>query len=446
MERIILFPGHLRTSRTLSRKHSRRAPLEEPRRIEDVDVREAVTVVLGGGRGNRLFPLTQHRCKPAVPVGGTYRLVDISISNSLNSGIDRVFVLTQFNSASLNSHIANTYRSDSFARGYVEILAAEQTETSSDWYQGTADAVRKQLQRIGATGAKEVVVLSGDHLYRMDLRGFIARHRAARADVTVGVTTVARARAAQFGVLRTDEDDRVVEFAEKPTDPATIDRFVLRGETCLASMGIYVFKLEVLARMLEDPALIDFGQHVIPRAIGERPVAAHRFEGYWEDLGTIATYHRASLSIAAARDGFDLFFSPESPIYSRPRFLPATRIEDARLTSSLVPDGCIIEEGASVSHSVLGPRTLVGRNARIEESVIFGASRYESDRGPEPRIGIGRDCVVKRAIIDDDVRIGDGAILENRAGVKELAGPHIFVRDGIIVIPRGATIPPGLVF
>ena len=247
MERVILLPGRARTSRTLSRKLARRVPAIEPRvrPIESVDVRDAITVVLGGGRGNRLFPLTQERCKPAVPVGGDLPPHRHSISNSLNSGIDRVFVLTQFNSASLHSHISNTYRFDTFGKGYVEILAAEQTEASSDWYQGTADAVRKQLHRIRATGAKEVVILSGDHLYRMDLRAFLARHRESRADVTVGVTPVPRAAASQFGLLRADDDDMIVEFAEKPKDPAAIDRFRYQGgDECLGSMGIYIFKTE----------------------------------------------------------------------------------------------------------------------------------------------------------------------------------------------------------
>lgn len=447
MERVILLPGRARTSRTLSRKHARRAPATEPRafRAEGVDVRDAITVILGGGRGNRLFPLTQERCKPAVPVGGTYRLVDISISNSLNSGIDRVFVLTQFNSQSLNSHIAHTYRMDSFGRGYVEILAAEQTEASSDWYQGTADAVRKQLHRIRATGAKEVVILSGDHLYRMDLRAFLVRHRESRADVTVGVTPVAREDASQFGLLRVDEDDMICEFAEKPKDPAAIERFAHRGGAhCLGSMGIYIFKIDVLAQVLEDPATLDFGMHVLPRAIRERPVAAHRFEGYWEDLGTISSYHRANIALATGRDGFD-FFSSDTPIYARPRLLPASRIDGACLRATLLPDGCIIEEGAEVRSSVLGPRTVIGRCSRLEDCVIFGATRYES-AAVRPRIGIGERCVIKNAIVDEDVRIGDGVILENRAGLREHDGPFMYVREGVIIVPRGASIPAGFTF
>jgi len=447
MERVILLPGRARTSRTLSRKHARRAPTPEPRawRADGVDVRDAITVVLGGGRGNRLFPLTQERCKPAVPVGGTYRLVDISISNSLNSGIDRVFVLTQFNSASLNSHIAHTYRFDSFGRGYVEILAAEQTESSSDWYQGTADAVRKQLHRLRATGAKEVVILSGDHLYRMDLRAFLARHREARADVTVGVTPVPRAQASQFGLLRADEDDMIVEFAEKPKDPAAIERFTYRGgERCLGSMGIYIFRIDVLAQVLEDPAVLDFGLHVLPRAIRERPVAAHRFDGYWEDLGTIASYHRASVGLATARDGFD-FFGGETPIYARPRLLPASRIDGAMLRGALVPDGCVIESGTEVTSSVLGPRTMIGRDSVLDECVISGATRFETATAA-PRLGAGSGCIIRRAIIDEDVRIGDGVVLENRDGVREHDGAQLYVREGIIVVPRGAVVPPGFVF
>jgi glucose-1-phosphate adenylyltransferase len=447
MERVILLPGRARTSRTLSRKPARRMPTPEPRawRPEGVDVRDAITVVLGGGRGNRLFPLTQERCKPAVPVGGTYRLVDISISNSINSGIDRVFVLTQFNSASLNSHIAHTYRLDSFGRGYVEILAAEQTEASSDWYQGTADAVRKQLHRIRATGAKEVVILSGDHLYRMDLRAFLARHRESRADITVGVTPVARADASQFGLLRVDEDDMIAEFAEKPKDPAAIERFTDRGgEHCLGSMGIYVFKIDVLSQVLEDPAALDFGMHVLPRAIRERPIAAHRFDGYWEDLGTISSYHKANVALAAGGDGFD-FFSGETPIYARPRLLPASRIDGACLRGTLVPDGCIIEEGAELRSSVLGPRTVIGRGSRLEQCVVFGATRYESPVA-RPRLGVGERCTIKNAIIDEDARIGDGVVLENRAGVRQHDGVFFYVREGIVIVPRGATVAANFTF
>ncbi|HZU95540.1 MAG TPA: sugar phosphate nucleotidyltransferase [Planctomycetota bacterium] len=436
MERVILLPGRTRAARrALGRRGA--VPETRTRRLDQTDTRDAIAIVLGGGRGNRLLPLTRHRCKPDVPVGGTYRLVDISISNSLNSGIDRVFVLTQFNSASLHSHIAQTYRFDPFGRGYVEILAAEQTETSNDWYQGTADAVRKQLHRLMATGAKEAVILSGDHLYRMDLRGFVARHRAAGADVTVGVTPVPLATASRFGLLRADEDDMIVQFAEKPKDPALLDRFRDGGrEVCLASMGIYVFKLEVLARLLEDPAVLDFGMHAIPRAVAERPVAAHRFAGYWQDLGTIGTYHGANVALARGELELDLF--TDVPFYGRPRLLPPSRIH-ARVRSSLIADGCVLED-ADIASSVVGPRTVVGAGSRLDECISFGATSY----GGKPTIGAG--CVLRRVILDEDAKVGDGAVLENRSGVLELDAEHLHVRDGIIIISRGATVPAGFVF
>ncbi len=425
MERVLLLPGRERVKQTLSRT-LRRTDARAQRAVRQ-DTPDAVTVVLGGGRGNRLLPLTLKRCKPAMPVGGTYRLVDVSISNSLESGIGRVFVLTQYNSASLNAHLARTFPQ-------VEVLAAEQTFDSSEWYLGTADAVRKQLQRIRESGAREVVVLAGDHLYRMDLRAFLARHREARADVTVGVTRVPRATASQFGLLRADDDDMIVEFVEKPRDPVVIDRF-RRGEDCLASMGIYVFRLDALARMLEDPRAIDFGMHVIPRAIAERPVAAFRFDGYWEDLGTVASYHRANVLLAGSRLGQELL-APGKRFHARPRALPPARIDGARIRSSIVSDGCILEEGVEVSGSVLGPETTVKRGARLEETVVFGGAAS----------AIGEGAVVRRAIVDEDARVGDGAVLENRAGLASYDGEQLSVRDGIIVVHQGAAIPAGFVF
>src|SRR5262249_45562160 len=271
-----------------------------------------IAVILGGGRGNRLFPLTYRRAKPAVPVGGKYRLVDISMANCLNSGLDRIFLLPQFNSASLNRHVSMTNRFFHFTKFFVEILAAEQTERSTDWYQGTADAVRKQMDRIRETGAKEVVILSGDHLYRMDIRDFIARHREARADITVGVTYVARGDCSQFGILQVDEDDTIVEFAEKPTDDRVLDRFRLQDppaadRTHLASMGVYVLKPEVLESTLQDEEGTDFGSHIIPAALKSRSVAAYRFAGYWEDLGTIRSYHRANLPLCEPLPRYNFF-------------------------------------------------------------------------------------------------------------------------------------------
>lgn len=454
MERIILLPSGARSSRQLSRiLHRRRTSTTPDPRLKQRrdlrDTRDVVTIILGGGQGKRLHPLTANRSKPAVPVGGKYRLVDISISNSLNSGLDRIFVLTQFNSASLNSHISSTYRRDAFSRGFVEVLAAEQTERSNDWYQGTADAVRKQLARVKETGAKEVVILSGDHLYALDLREFVACHRRASADVTVAVTPVRARDASQFGLVRVDEDDSIVEFAEKPRDPAILDRFSVRGlrpsETHLASMGIYVFRLDVLEEMLQGYGH-DFGQHLLPEAVATRPVAAFRFHGYWEDLGTIASYHRANLELAKAHPRFN-FFVPENPVYTLPSVLPASRICGAHLDGTLLSEGCALEQDTTISRSVLGPRTIVRRGSRITQSILLGASSYEGapKAGVVP-LGIGEGCVIRNAIIDRDARIGNRVVLENTAGLKEYTSELLVVRDGIIVVPRGTTIPDGYRF
>lgn len=452
MERIILVPSAARDTRPLSRiLHRRRSPVARPQRARrDVrDVRDVVTVVLGGGQGRRLHPLTAQRSKPAVPVGGKYRLVDIAISNSLNSGLDRIFVLTQFNSASLNSHISSTYRRDAFSRGFVEVLAAEQTERSTDWYQGTADAVRKQLDRIKETGAREVVILSGDHLYALDLREFVARHRRASADVTVAVTPVRARDASQFGLVRVDEADSILEFAEKPRDPAVLDRFSVRGprphETHLASMGIYVFRLDVLEAMLRGDGH-DFGQHLIPDAVATRPVAAFRFHGYWEDLGTIASYHRANLELAEGAPRYD-FFVPENPIYTQPRSLPASRICGARLEGVLLSEGCVLAAGAEIHRCVLGPRSIVRAGTRLESTIVLGAEAYESSpRAGTLPLGIGESCVVRNAIVDVDARVGNNVVLTNAQGLREYANGFLAVRDGIIVVPRGATVPDGYVF
>jgi glucose-1-phosphate adenylyltransferase len=438
MERVILVPGRAR-ARTLARKLQRRATSPAPLRPEAIDTRDVAAVVLGGGRGTRLFPLTDGRAKPFVSVGGTCRLVDISISNALASGVDRVLVLTQWNAASLNAHVAATYANDGSGRRFVEALSPEQSERSQDWYLGTADAVRKQLARIRATGAREVLILAGDHLYRMDYREFLARHREARADVTVAVTHVPRREASQFGLLRVDEDDRIVEFAEKPsTIPAS---FGITGpdgsEGCLASMGIYIFDIEALESLLAREGAIDFGAHVIPAAIGERKVAAFRFAGYWEDMGTIASYHRASLRLTQPEAGHALLGAR----YTRPSVLPPARIDGASLRATLVSEGSVIEEDVILERSVLGPRSVVRRESRIEQTVMLGATR-----AGDPSVGVGARCFIRRAILDEDVRVGNDVILENRAGLTHHDGEHLFVRDGIIVLPRGARVPDGYAF
>jgi glucose-1-phosphate adenylyltransferase len=451
MERVILLPstGKSAASRQLSRILKRRRPATVVARRDERSTRDVLTVILCGGQGTRLHPLTIDRAKPAVPVGGKYRLVDVSISNSLNSGLERIFVLTQFNSASLHRHLATTYRLDAFSRGFVEVLAAEQTQKTSEWYQGTADAVRKQLERIRELAPRDVVILSGDHLYSLDIRDFLARHRHARADVTVAVTPVRAREAPQFGLVRESEDGRIVEFVEKPNAPELIERFAATGLpggfTHLASMGIYVFRREALEEMLREGA-VDFGRNVLPEAVGTRSVAAFRFDGYWEDLGTIGAYHRANLELAERLPRFD-FFVPENPVYTLPRALPASRISGARLDATLLSEGCILGEDASITRSVLGPRSFIGRGTRIDQSVLFGATTFaDAVRADGPKLGIGERCSIRRAIVDEDVRIGDGVVLENSEGIREHSNPFLVVREGVIVVPRGTVIPDGYVF
>jgi glucose-1-phosphate adenylyltransferase len=411
---------------------------------------EVVSVILGGGRGTRLFPLTYGRSKPAVPVGGKYRLVDIPISNCLNSGIDRIFLLTQFNSSSLNRHVSTTYRFDNFTKGFVEILPAEQTDTSTEWYQGTADAVRKQFYRIASTGADDVVILSGDHLYRMDIWRFLDRHRQADADITVAATYVDREAVSGFGIMKIDRDGMINAFAEKPKDPRVVDDFAIPepvgNKTHLASMGIYIFKTDVLRDMLATEEGTDFGHDLIPSATVGRRVACFKFDGYWADLGTIAAYHKANLELAEVLPRYN-FFVPQDPVYTRPRFLPASKINRATVESTLLAEGCLVEEGVKLRHCVLGIRSFLRRGATLTDTICQGASTYEPTPAPGvPPLGIGENCVIKNAIIDRDARIGHGAKLINKMKFDYYDGEHLYVRDGIIIVPRNGVIPEGYEF
>ena len=423
-----------------------------------------LAVILGGGAGNRLFPLTQQRSKPAVPLGGKYRLVDIALSNCINSDTLRTFVLTQYNSASLNRHIAQTYRFSQFSNGFVEIIAAEQTPDSPQWFQGTADAVRQVLPHIGDWGIDTLLILSGDHLYRMDYRHFLARHHETNADVTVSVIPCEARSASEFGLLKTDESGRIVEFKEKPkgdellsmqvdTTKLGLDANEAQRRPYLASMGIYVFKYDQLEQLLrEDPAWVDFGKHVIPAAIGSRNVQAHMFDGYWEDIGTIGAFYRANLDLTAKIPKFNLF-DAEAPVYTRARYLPPSKIEETEINDSIVSDGCIIN-GAKITNSVVGLRSRISKGVHLEASFMMGADFYQTfedmrnDMGKGlPRVGIGEGSVVRRAIIDKNARIGKNAKLLNEAGVTEAEGPNgsYFIRDGIIIIPKSAVIADGTV-
>jgi glucose-1-phosphate adenylyltransferase len=426
--------------------------------------RRLLAVILGGGAGTRLFPLTQQRSKPAVPLGGNYRLVDVAISNCINSDVLRMFVLTQYNSASLNRHIARTYRFSHFSNGFVEILAAEQTPESPQWFQGTADAVRQVLPHIRGWGIDTLLILSGDHLYRMDYRDFIARHFESEADVTVSVIPTDPASASDFGLLKTDQTGRIVEFREKPkgehlesmrVDTTSFGLSVdeARARPFLASMGIYVFKYDQLEKLLaEDQSWVDFGREVIPAAISSGKVQAFGFNGYWEDIGTISAFYRANLDLATKIPKFNLF-DAEAPVYTRARFLPPSKIEQSEISDSIMSEGCIIS-GAKISNSVVGLRSRISKGVRLDASFMMGADYYQSIEemradlaGGLPRVGIGENTVIRKAIIDKNARIGSNARLLNELGVADADGDagSYFIRDGIIIVPKDAVIKDGTV-
>ncbi|OGD11836.1 MAG: glucose-1-phosphate adenylyltransferase [Candidatus Aminicenantes bacterium RBG_16_66_30] len=420
-----------------------------------------VSVILAGGQGSRLYPLTKVRSKPAVPVAGRFRLIDISISNSIHSDIRSIFVLTQFASESLHRHIFTTYRFDSFHRDYITLLSAQQTLENRDWYQGTADAVRQNLSHLEDPSAL-VLILSGDHLYRMDYRQFVASHLASGAEISIAVTPVGADRAHEFGVMKADGRGRITEFFEKPKEPADVDRMRVdeavfgrfgtppRGRTHLASMGVYLFNQDVLRDLLAPADPKDFGREVIPRAIGERKVFGHFFDGYWEDIGTIRSFFEAHMDLTRPLPKFD-FYDEERPIFTYPRFLPGSKILGAAVENAILCEGSIVNR-STIRDSIVGIRSRIGDNCRIERAVIMGSDFYESredlarnrERGV-PDIGIGHDVEIREAIIDKNARVGPGAKLVNRNGATAAAFENYAIVDGIIVVPKGAVIPAGAV-
>jgi glucose-1-phosphate adenylyltransferase len=423
-----------------------------------------LAVILGGGAGSRLFPLTRDRSKPAVPLGGKYRLVDVPISNCINSDVIRMFVLTQYNSASLNRHIATTYRFSPFADGFVEILAAEQTPDRPDWFQGTADAVRQVLPHIRDWRIDTLLVLSGDHLYRMDYRKFLARHRETNADITVSVIPIPPDSASEFGLLKVDEAGRIIEFREKPKDDGLeamrVDTTALglspdeaRSRPFLASMGIYVFEYEVIEKLLaEDPSRLDFGKEIIPASINDYNVQAYLFDGYWEDIGTIAAFYKANLDMTSAIPPFNLF-DAEAPLFTRPRHLPPSKMDNCEIRESIISDGCIIN-GAKINRSLIGLRSRIAEGAHIEASYMMGADYYQTledmlaDRDANrPRVGVGERTIVRRAIVDKNARIGKDVKLLNEGGIENVDGPdgRYYIRDRIIIVPKNGLIPDGTV-
>ncbi len=425
---------------------------------------KVISLILGGGRGSRLYPLTRSRSKPAVPIAGKYRLIDIPISNCIHSGLNRIFVLTQFNSVSLHRHIANTYTFDPFGGGFVEILAAQQTMQHETWYQGTADAVRRNIPYFTETNFDLVLILSGDQLYRMDFRDMIRTHLENKADVTIAALPVPEAEARACGIMRIESSGRVIDFEEKPktrelldrvrTDPDWMARMGIeaKGRPYLASMGIYLFNRSTLVDLLASGDATDFGKELFPQAIANHRVQAHLFDGYWEDIGTVGAFHKANIDLTREDPPFDFIFG-DNPIYTRPRYLPCSRLSGATVTDSLISDGCVIGKGTVIENSVIGVRAQIAENVAIRNSYLMGADTYENPkqiaanaRADRPHIGIGAGSRIENAIIDKNARIGRNVRITNEAGVIESdEATHYVIRDRIVVVPKFTILQDGLV-
>ncbi len=422
---------------------------------------KVLSVIMGGGQGTRLFPLTRDRSKPAVPLGGKYRLVDIPISNCINSGLQRVYVLTQFNSTSLHRHISQSYKFDHFSRGFVEILAAQQTFSNTSWYEGTADAVRKNLIDFLNHDFEYLLILSGDQLYRMDFRPLIEEHTESEADLTVATIPVNRSQASSLGIMQINADRRIVRFVEKPKDPAVQDTLRLDPETgkqlgveanedhFLASMGIYLFNREVLIKLLDND-LTDFGKHIIPGAINNYRVQSHVFQGYWEDIGTIRAFFEANLDLVSELPKFN-FFDMNAPIFTRPRFLPASKVNGAEINHANVSDGCIINR-CKINHCIVGVRTIVDEGCELTRVILLGSDYYETNLSiqqhagkGQPRVGIGKNTRIENAIVDKNARIGDNCVITPVGKPENVDHALYYIRDGIVIIPKNAVVPHGTV-
>ena len=428
---------------------------------QTLNTSNVLCVIMGGGQGTRLFPLTKERAKPAVPLAGKYRLVDIPISNCINSGFRRTYLLTQFNSASLHRHISQAYKFDHFAGGFVEILAAEQTFSDTSWYQGTADAVRKNLIHFMNHEWDYLLILSGDQLYRMNFREIIESHQETGADITIATIPVGRPEAKSLGIMQIDASRRITRFVEKPKDPAVLDSLRVSpewyaplgihrtDESFLASMGIYVFNRDIIRRLL-DNNLTDFGKHIIPQAIEKHRVFSFVFEGYWEDIGTIRAFFEANLDLTSELPRFN-FFDMGAPVFSRLRFLPGSKINGAQIDHAVVSDGCIINR-ATISHSIIGLRSLVGSGTSLNRVILLGSDYYESlesiqqhEKDGIPRVGVGVNCRLENTIVDKNARIGDNVVISPAGKPETVDHPMYYVRDGIVIIPKNGVVPHGTV-
>jgi glucose-1-phosphate adenylyltransferase len=423
-----------------------------------------ISLILGGGRGTRLYPLTKSRSKPAVPIAGKYRLIDIPVSNCIHSGLNRIFVVTQFNSVSLHRHIYNTYKFDPYGGGFVEILAAQQTMEHESWYQGTADAVRRNIPYFTEGNFELVLILSGDQLYRMNFRDMLRTHRENKAAVTIAALPVAEQEATSCGIMRIQADGQVVDFEEKPktpeklarvrTDPSWLEKLGLHaaGRPYLASMGIYLFNRQLLVDLLNTSDATDFGHELLPKAMRNHRVQAHLFDGYWEDIGTVGAFHKANIELTRDNPPFD-FAAEEGPIFTRPRFLPCSQILDATIRNSLICDGAVIGRGAVIENSVIGVRSRIGENVTIRDTYIMGIDYLESpqnlaenQRLGRPPIGVGANSVIERAIIDKNARIGRNVRIVNQTSAEEAeeTSTHV-IRDGVVVTHKMIVLPDGTV-
>lgn len=413
-------------------------------------MKKIVALILGGGQGKRLFPLTEYRSKPAVPIAAKYRLIDIPISNCLHSNIKDIYVLTQFNSESLNNHINNTYRFDYFSRAFVRILAAEQTVDNANWFQGTADAVRRNLFHLNLQGDETILILSGDHLYNMDYRRLIGFHNKHKADFTVSVVPVRAGNSREFGVLKLNQSDRITGFKEKPKTKSDLKGYVFKNKMhgvemkfwpyCLASMGVYVFNAKVLMKVLEGTDA-DFGKEVIPNSIKNYNGVGYVFDSYWKDVGTIKSFYEVNMDLACGKPYMSFFY--EGAVFTRPRFLPAGRMHSCKIEKSLIAEGSIISE-ARISNSIVGLRAIVGRRCNISRTVLMGADFYEDPASTEPiKIGIGDGTIIDKAIVDKNARIGKNVTIKNSGALANFDGDNYFIRDGIVIIPKNARIKDG---
>ncbi len=427
--------------------------------MNKLNMNHVAGIILGGGKGTRLFPLTKERSKPAVPLGGKYRLVDIPVSNCINSGIKKIFVITQFNSESLNRSVYETYKFDHFSHGYIRILAAEQSMENKEWLQGTADAIRKNIRHISADmNVEYCLILSGDQLYKMDYNLIISKHKESRADVTIALTVVDKEMASEFGLARVDDKGDIKAFTEKPKDASLIESYYIPSSVkqseelsadkdyVLANMGIYVFSKDYLCELMENTVEPDFGKHIIPSLLGEKKLTGFFHNDYWEDIGTIRAFYEANLNLASPSPQIT-FYDTERPIYAQPLFLPPSRLEQCDIQDSLISDGCIVYN-VSINRSVIGVRSIINKNTTITDSIIMGADFYET-REPKGegriKLGIGNNCIIERAIIDKNAYIGNDVQIINQKKLDYMEGEGYVIKDGIVIVEKGAIIPDGTI-